>query len=66
MIIHKAAAFRGTLLARVPRRWDGEYLKFKGYENEAMRNLKIPGVTMVRNGKDAEAALKVLHAMKHR
>lgn len=43
-----------------------QYLEFKGYRNSALLNAEIPGVTIVKNTKDAERVLKVLKSLPDR
>ena len=43
-----------------------EYHQFSGFENSAMANLKIPGVTIVRTIQDAQRAIEILRKYKDR
>lgn len=42
------------------------YEQFRGFQNHAMAELSIPGVTIVRNEESAEKALRVLHQFPKR
>ena len=44
----------------------GDYEKFSNFTNEAIKSIKIPGVTIVRNGNDAEKVLRVLNNYENR
>lgn len=44
----------------------GNYEKFATFENMAMKNVNLPGVTMVRNHFDAEKVIKVLYQNKRK
>ena len=43
-----------------------EYESFRGFENEPLAKLNIPGITIVRDKASAQRALQVLKQFKHR
>lgn len=61
-----SAAVKIDTSGRALRRSFGNYEKLSSYSNTAMKNLKVPGVTLVRNGHQAEEALRVLYKLKNR
>lgn len=44
----------------------GDYENFAGYQNTAMRNVKYPGITLVRDKATAKRVIDVLYKYKDR
>jgi len=54
------------LTRTIARKAGDDYTKFATFENQAIKGLNIPGVTIIRNAREAEDAIRVLHKLKMR